>query len=151
MTSREVVEHTSISWPRASGSAGAAAPPGPAPVALHQPPGNSMTAVQIHDIDPLAPGLSATERAMLMDLIKAREAYCLQGRGREYHALGKALMVVWHYMQHNAGRPDLPRTDFGSLDVTLPIDDTREAANRAHALSWNFSATRLQATESAVG
>ena len=105
-----------------------------------------MTAVQIHDIDPLAPGLSATERAMLMDLIKAREAYCLQGRGREYHALGKALMVVWHYMQHKGGRPDLPRTDFGSLDVTLPIDDTRDAANRAHALSWNFSATRLQAT-----
>ena len=109
-----------------------------------------MTAVQIQDIDPLAPGLSATDRAMLMDLIKAREAYCLQGRGREYHALGKALMVVWHYMHHEAGRPDLPRTDFGSLDVTLPIDDTREAANRAHALSWNFSATRLQATPSAT-
>ena len=108
-----------------------------------------MTTIQ--DIDPLAPGLSATDRAMLMDLIKAREAYCLQGRGREYHALGKALMVVWHYMQHSAGRPDLPRTDFGSLDVTLPIDDTRDAANRAHALSWNFSATRLQATEAAVG
>ena len=105
----------------------------------------------VQDIDPLAPGLSATDRAMLMDLIKAREAYCLQGRGREYHALGKALMVVWHYMQHTAGRPDLPRTDFGSLDVTLPIDDTRDAANRAHALSWNFSATRLQATTTAVG
>jgi hypothetical protein len=105
----------------------------------------------IHDIDPLAPGLRASERAMLMDLIKAREAYCLQGRGREYHALGKALMVVWHYLQDSAGGPDLPRTDFGSLDVTLPIDDSREAANRAHALSWNFSATRLHATESAVG
>ena len=109
-----------------------------------------MTAIQVQDIDPLAPGLSATDRAMLMDLIKAREAYCLQGRGREYHALGKALMVVWHYMQHEGGRPDLPRTDFGSLDVTLPIDDTRDAANRAHALSWNFSATRLQATPSAT-
>jgi hypothetical protein len=106
-----------------------------------------MTAVQ--DIDPLAPGLSATDRAMLMDLIKAREAYCLAGRGREYHALGKALMVVWHYMQHKSGTPDLPRTDFGSLDVTLPIDDTRDAANRAHALSWNFSATRLRSTEKA--
>ena len=106
-----------------------------------------MTAVQ--DIDPLAPGLSATDRAMLMDLIKAREAYCLAGRGREYHALGKAMMVVWHYMQHKSGTPDLPRTDFGWLDVTLPIDDTRDAANRAHALSWNFSATRLQATEKA--
>ena len=34
--------------------------------------------------------------------------------------------------------------------VALPIDDTREAANRAHALSWNFSATRLQATQSAT-
>ena len=103
-----------------------------------------MTAAQ--DIDPLAPGLSATDRAMLMDLIKAREAYCLAGRGREYHALGKALTVVWHYLQQKSGAPDLPRTDFGSLDVTLPIDDTRDAANRAHALSWNFSATRLQAS-----
>ncbi len=105
-----------------------------------------MTAVQ--DIDPLAPGLSASERAMLMELIKTRDAYCLQGRGREYHALGKALMVVWHYMTADGGRPDLPRTDFGSLDVTLPIDDTRDAAKRAHALSWNFSATRLNASES---
>ena len=105
-----------------------------------------MTSVQ--DIDPLAPGLTATDRAMLMDLIKAREAYCLQGRGREYHALGKALMVVWHYMQHNAGRPDLPRTDFGSLDVTLPIDDTRDAAGRANALTWKFSSSRKRPTES---
>jgi hypothetical protein len=103
----------------------------------------------IQDIDPLAPGISANDRAMLMDLIKAREAYCLQGRGREYHAMGKALLVVWHYMQNNTGGPELPRTDFGSLDVTLPIDDTREAANRANALSWNFSATRLQATGAA--
>ena len=31
--------------------------------------------------------------------------------------------------------------NFGKLD----------AANRAHALSWNFSATRLQATEAAIG
>ena len=107
-----------------------------------------MTSIQ--DIDPLAPGLKASERAMLMDLIKARESYCLQGRGREYHALGKALMVVWHYMQHNTGRPDLPRTDFGSLDVTLPLDDVRDAATRAQALSWNFSATRPQPTGTAI-
>jgi hypothetical protein len=108
-------------------------------------------AVQVQDIDPLAPGLAASERAMLMDLIKAREAYCLQGRGREYHAMGKALMVVWHYLRNEAGRPDLPRSDFGALDVTLPIDDARDAAHRAHALSWNFSATRLQATSTANG
>src|SRR6202000_1762424 len=101
--------------------------PGPPPLPAQHPwhftlQVISMTAVQIHDIDPLAPGLSATDRAMLMDLIKAREASGLQARVREYIAIDKALMLVWHYMQQKGGHPDLPRTDFGSLDVTLPID-----------------------------
>ena len=81
-------------------------------------------AVQVQDIDPLAPGLAANERAMLMDLIKAREAYCLQGRGREYHAMGKALMVVWHYMQ-TQGRP--PRSAAHRLRLAR-----RHAADRRH-------------------
>ena len=108
-----------------------------------------MTSVQ--DIDLLDPNLTPSELSMLRDLMQARDQYCNQGRGREYHAIGKAMAIVWHYTRRTCGQPELPRTDFGSLDVTLPIDDTRDAANRAHALSWNFSATRLQATEQAIG
>ncbi len=101
-----------------------------------------MAAVQ--DIDPFAPGLNANERTMLLALIKVRDAYCLQGRGREYHAMGKALVVVWHYLQRNAGSPALPHTDFGTLDVPPPTLDPRDAAKRPGALSSNFSATRLR-------
>jgi hypothetical protein len=101
-----------------------------------------MTAVQ--DIDPFAPGLSTNERAMLMDLIKARDAYCLQGRGREYHAMGKALVVVWHHLRQEAGSPELPRTDFGALDVAPPVVETHTAGRPAAALSPSFSATRLR-------
>ena len=50
-------------------------------------------------------------------------------------------MVVWcTTCRTNTGRPDLPRTDFGYAGRhAAGIDDTRDAANRANALSWNFS------------
>ena len=96
-----------------------------------------MTTVQ--DIDLRDPQLTPSELSMLTDLMKARDQYCNQGRGREYHALGKALMIVWHYTRRAGGQPDLPRTDFGSLDVPLPLDGSREATARERALAWGFS------------
>ncbi len=106
-----------------------------------------MTSAQ--DIDLLDPNLTPSEQAMLRDLMKAGEAYCRQGRGREYHAIGKALAIVWHYTRRTGGQPELPRTDFGSLDLPLPLEERRTAAAaaneapvraRARALSWGFSA-----------
>jgi hypothetical protein len=78
---------------------------------------------ELHDIDPFAPGLTDYERSMLQSLLSARAEYCNQGRGREYHAMGKALMIAWHYTRQARGEPTLPPTDFGSLDLVLPMDD----------------------------
>jgi len=98
-----------------------------------------MTSVQ--DIDLLDPQLTPSELSMLRDLMQARDQYCNQGRGREYHAIGKAMAIVWHYTRRTGGQPELPRTDFGSLDVALPLEESRELAVRARATSWGFTAT----------
>ncbi len=100
-----------------------------------------MTSAQ--DIDLLDPTLTSSERTMLRDLMTARDDYCRQGRGREYHAMGKALAIVWHYTRGAGGPPELPRTDFGALDLPLPLPERQPAANagtRAKALTWGFAA-----------
>ena len=98
-----------------------------------------MTSVQ--DIDLRDPQLTPSELSMLTDLMKARDEYCNQGRGREYHAVGKALAIVWHYTRRSGGQPELPRTDFGSLDVALPLEPARAPTERAVATNWGFTAT----------
>ncbi len=103
----------------------------------------------VNDIDLRDPQLTPSERSMLADMMKARDQYCNQGRGREYHAIGKALAIVWHYTRREGGKPELPRTDFGSLDVALPLEEARAATARARATNWGFTAT-LPAGHSAI-
>jgi hypothetical protein len=95
----------------------------------------------VNDIDLRDPQLTPSELSMLQDLMKARDEYCNQGRGREYHAIGKAMAIVWHYTRRSGGTPELPRTDFGSLDVALPLEEARAVTARAAATSWGFTAT----------
>ena len=111
----------------------------------------------VQDIDPLDPGSERTPtRAMLdVDLIKAREAYCVPGprprvpRARQGADGGLALHAA-----ARAARPDLPRTDFGSLDQSpYPIDEQHRNAPAKTARTpcgRNLSATRLQPTPSAT-
>jgi hypothetical protein len=102
--------------------------------------------ISAQDIDLLDPKLTPSERSMLRDLMTARDQYCHQGRGREYHAIGKALAIVWHYTRRTGGQPELPRTDFGQLDVPLPLEERRAPAaapalpTRARALPSGFTA-----------
>jgi len=65
--------------------------------------------------------LTASERQMLEMLLKVRRAYIAQDRPREAHATGKALAIVWHFTRRDGTEPELPRTDFGALDINLPL------------------------------
>jgi len=42
-------------------------------------------------------------------------------------AIVKAIAIIWHYTRRSVGQPELPRTDFGSLDVALPAGPSRPA------------------------
>jgi len=66
-------------------------------------------------VDPWSPELSDSERRMLLSLVKARTDYLEQGRGREAHAVGKSILIVWHFVKKVDLPLDLPPTDFGTL------------------------------------
>jgi len=70
---------------------------------------------QLTGVDPWNPDLTDSERRMLLSLVRARIEYIEQGRGREAHAIGKSILIVWHFINRVDLPLELPTTDFGTL------------------------------------
>ncbi len=49
----------------------------------------------IAEVDPDSPALSKRDARILKALAQKRQRYAEQGRGREAHAMGAAMQIVW--------------------------------------------------------
>jgi hypothetical protein len=64
--------------------------------------------VDIHD-----PELIPLESAALANMLNKREMYVAQGRFREAHGCGTAILILWHTLKGNY--PDTVPTNWGAV------------------------------------
>jgi hypothetical protein len=78
---------------------------------------NSVVAERwrIADVDPESPVLSARDRDLLRMLVRKHQVYIEQGRGREAHGMGTAILVVWQFATRPELGAELPDTGMGDL------------------------------------
>ena len=78
---------------------------------------NSVVAERwrIADVDPENPVLAARDRELLRLLVRNHQVYIEQGRGREAHGMGTAILVVWQVATRPANLVEMPDTGLGDL------------------------------------
>jgi hypothetical protein len=78
---------------------------------------NSVVAEKwrIADVDPASPVLSPRDSDLLRMLVRKHQQYIEQGRGREAHGMGTAILIVWHAATRLDNHDEMPDTDMGSL------------------------------------
>jgi len=78
---------------------------------------NSVVAERwrIADVDPENPALSARDRELLRILVRKHQIYIEQGRGREAHGMGTAILLVWHVATRPDVQAEMPDTGLGDL------------------------------------
>ena len=77
--------------------------------------------MNLSDVDPTDPQLTTTERQLLEVLLRVRHEYMEQSRHREAHAMAKAIVITWHFTRRDEAELELEHTDFGTLDINLPL------------------------------
>ena len=78
---------------------------------------NSVVAEKwrIADVDPENPVLAERDREMLKMLVRKHQVYIEQGRGREAHGMGTAILVVWQVATMPGKLAEVPDTGLGDL------------------------------------
>ena len=78
---------------------------------------NSVVAEKwrIADVDPENPVLAERDREMLKMLVRKHQVYIEQGRGREAHGMGTAILVVWQVATMPGAVAEVPDTGLGDL------------------------------------
>ena len=78
---------------------------------------NSVVAERwrIAEVDPESPLLAAHDRDLLRTLLGKHQLYIEQGRGREAHGMGTAILLVWQVSMRPGKRAELPDTGMGDL------------------------------------
>ena len=52
----------------------------------------------LNDVDPKSPHLTKLERETLTAMLAKREKYVFQGRAREAHGAGTAILIFWQHI-----------------------------------------------------
>lgn len=78
---------------------------------------NSVVAEKwrIAEVDPESPVLAARDRELLRSLVRKHQMYIEQGRGREAHGMGTAILAVWQAATRPETRAEIPDTNHGEL------------------------------------
>ena len=78
---------------------------------------NSVVAERwrIAEVDPENPALTTRDRELLRNLVRKHQMYIEQGRGREAHGMGTAILAVWQAALRPEVRAEIPDTDLGDL------------------------------------
>ena len=78
---------------------------------------NSVVAERwrIADVDPENPVLAPRDRELLRMLVRKHQVYIEQGRGREAHGMGTAILVVWQVATMPGQHAEMPDTGLGDL------------------------------------
>ena len=78
---------------------------------------NSVVAERwrIADVDPESPVLAARDRDLLRMLVRKHQGYIEQGRGREAHGMGTAILLVWQVATLPGKLAEFPDTGLGDL------------------------------------
>jgi hypothetical protein len=78
---------------------------------------NSVVAEKwrIAEVDPENPVLAPRDREMLRMLVRKHQVYIEQGRGREAHGMGTAILVVWQFATRPDAQAEMPDTGLGDL------------------------------------
>ena len=78
---------------------------------------NSVVAEKwrIAEVDPENPVVAARDRELLRLLVRKHQVYIEQGRGREAHGMGTAILVVWQVATMPGNHAELPDTGLGDL------------------------------------
>jgi hypothetical protein len=78
---------------------------------------NSVVAERwrIAEVDPDNPMLAERDREVLRLLVRKHQVYIEQGRGREAHGMGTAILVVWQVAMRPGNGAELPDTGLGDF------------------------------------
>jgi hypothetical protein len=78
---------------------------------------NSVVAERwrIADVDPENPLLSPRDRDLIRLLVRKHQIYIEQGRGREAHGMGTAILIVWQVATMPGNPAQVPDTGLGDL------------------------------------
>jgi hypothetical protein len=78
---------------------------------------NSVVAERwrIAEVDPESPVLAARDRDLLRLLVRKHQVYIEQGRGREAHGMGTAILLVWQVATMPGKVAEVPDTGLGDL------------------------------------
>ncbi|MDH5540413.1 MAG: hypothetical protein OEY03_13505 [Rhizobacter sp.] len=78
---------------------------------------NSVVAERwrIAEVDPENPLLSRRDRDLLRNLVRKHQMYIEQGRGREAHGMGTAILAVWQTVLRPESHAEIPDTNHGDL------------------------------------
>ena len=78
---------------------------------------NSVVAERwrIAEVDPESPVLAERDRELLRMLVRKHQGYIEQGRGREAHGMGTAILLVWQVATMPGKLAEMPDTGLGDL------------------------------------
>jgi hypothetical protein len=78
---------------------------------------NSVVAERwrIAEVDPESPVLAERDRELLRILVRKHQVYIEQGRGREAHGMGTAILLVWQVSTMPDQPAEVPDTGLGDL------------------------------------
>jgi hypothetical protein len=78
---------------------------------------NSVVAEKwrIAAVDPDSPAICDRDRDLLRNLVRKHQMYIEQGRGREAHGMGTAILAVWQVATGPDRPSEIPDTTLGDL------------------------------------